>query len=110
MIKRLKKVMYAGVGGVAFAGEKATETIKELIKKGEITEKEGKELLDGYSQKIKEEKDKLLENIDKAVTKQIQEMPFVTKKKYETLEQEVEILKDKVAELTSSKNGENEQL
>lgn len=109
MFDTLKKVMYAGVGGVALAGEKASEAINELIEKGKITEKEGKELLEGYSEKINEEKGKLLENIDKAVAKQIRNLPLITKTKYEKLEKEIEILKAKVTELTP-KNGDDEQL
>ena len=40
----IKNVLLAGVGAVATTAEKSTEVFKELVKKGELTVEQGKEL------------------------------------------------------------------
>lgn len=40
----IKNVLLAGVGAVATTAEKSTEVFQELVKKGELTVEQGKEL------------------------------------------------------------------
>ena len=40
----IKKILLAGVGAVAITAEKGQEIIAELVKKGEITMEQGKDL------------------------------------------------------------------
>jgi poly(hydroxyalkanoate) granule-associated protein len=50
----LKKVWLAGVGAMALTAEKTEELIEKLVKKGEITVEQGKELNEELKRKTRE--------------------------------------------------------
>ena len=54
LVDGLKKVFLAGVGAVATVAEKAEEVVGDLIKKGELTVEQGKEVCEKFTQDIKE--------------------------------------------------------
>lgn len=59
----LKKVWLAGVGAMALTAEKTEELIEKLVKKGEITVEQGKELNEELKHKAREKmKDSILKN------------------------------------------------
>ncbi|WDV45960.1 hypothetical protein PV797_21145 [Clostridiaceae bacterium M8S5] len=47
----LKNILLAGIGSVAYTYEKAAELVEEMVKKGEITVKQGKDLTDELKKK-----------------------------------------------------------
>ena len=49
----LKKLFYAGIGGVAITGEKLKEVIDEMAEKGELTVEQGKVLNEELKHNIK---------------------------------------------------------
>jgi polyhydroxyalkanoate synthesis regulator phasin len=49
----MKKMMLFGVGLAALTREKTEEFVKELVKKGELSEKEGKQLINDLVEKSK---------------------------------------------------------
>jgi len=49
----IKKSMLAGIGLAVLTKEKAEKTVDELIKKGELTKKEGKETIKEFTEKSK---------------------------------------------------------
>ncbi len=59
----LKKVWLAGVGAMALTAEKTEELIEKLVKKGEITVEQGKELNEELKHKAREKmKDSISKN------------------------------------------------
>ena len=60
----IKKFLLAGVGAVALSAEKGSELINELVKKGEITVEQGKDLNRDLQRSFKESMDKRGVNID----------------------------------------------
>lgn len=65
----LKKIMLAGIGAVAITSEKSMELIEELVKKGEVTVEQGKELNEELKRNVKNKvKDVVNEHIDVTVT------------------------------------------
>lgn len=50
----LKKIMLAGIGAVATTAEKSKEVVDALVKKGELTVKQGKILNEELKHNIKE--------------------------------------------------------
>ena len=60
----IKKILLAGVGAVALSAEKGSELINELVKKGEITVEQGKDLNKDLQRSFKESMDKRGVNID----------------------------------------------
>ncbi len=60
----MKKVFLAGVGAIALSAEKGSELIGELVKKGELTVEQGKDLNKDLQRSFKENMDKRGVNID----------------------------------------------
>ena len=49
----LKKIMLAGIGAVAITSEKSAELIDDLVKKGQVTVEQGKELNEELKRNLK---------------------------------------------------------
>jgi len=88
----IKKSMLIGVGLAALTREKIENTVDELIKKGEISEKEGKEAIDELMEKSKEFKKELTEKVEKAVADAIKKLNIPTRKEFAELKNKVEQL------------------
>ncbi|MDD4569988.1 MAG: hypothetical protein PHE70_07695, partial [Tepidanaerobacteraceae bacterium] len=63
----LRQMLYAGIGLAAVTKEKAEEVIAELVKKGEISKDEGKDLLITLMNRMQEESEKLKLKINEQV-------------------------------------------
>lgn len=87
----LKNVLLAGIGSVAMTYEKASEIIDEMVKKGEITVNQGKDL-------TKELKIKLNNNVDKAghkIDEVMNGLQNMTKEELQMLKRKIEELEIK---------------
>ena len=69
----LRKIVLAGIGALATTYEKSSETVDELVKKGEITVEQGKALNTELKRKVSEvvddAKTTAAEVVDKAAAK-----------------------------------------
>ena len=50
-MKSLKKVMLAGLGAVSLSQDRAKKVVEELVKQGELKEKEGRQVIDALMQR-----------------------------------------------------------
>ncbi len=74
----LKKIMLAGIGAVAITSEKSMELIEELVKKGEVTVEQGKELNEELKRNVKNKvKDVVNEHIDVTVTNNFEKADII---------------------------------
>jgi len=92
MKEYIRKAMLIGVGLVATTREKVEESIAELVKKGELSEKEGKELVNELferSKKVKEEWDK---RVERAIAEALSRLSIPNKKELDELKMRVETL------------------
>jgi polyhydroxyalkanoate synthesis regulator phasin len=91
----LSNILMAGIGSLAFTYEKATEIIDELVKKGELTVKQGKELNEELKRKMAKNftKDNLLTKED--IKQIIAELDLATKEDIEEIKRRLEKLEDK---------------
>ena len=102
MKEYIRKAMLIGIGLVATTREKVEESIAELVKKGELSEKEGKELVNELlerSKKVKEEWDK---RVERAIADAFGRLSIPTKRELDELKVRVEAL-----ERTLEKGQEN---
>jgi poly(hydroxyalkanoate) granule-associated protein len=102
MKEYIRKAMLIGIGLVATTREKVEESIAELVKKGELSEKEGKELVNELferSKKVKEEWDK---RVERAIAEALSRLSIPNKKELDELKIRVEAL-----ERTLEKGQEN---
>jgi polyhydroxyalkanoate synthesis regulator phasin len=93
MFDLIKKTMLTGVGLAAMTREKAEELAKELIKKGELSEKEGKELVDDLLKKSEQAKKDLEKKMKDMVKKALKKMDVATKKDIARLEKKIRNIK-----------------
>lgn len=59
----VRKVFLAGVGAVAIGAEKSQELVEDLIKKGELTVEQGKDLNEELTRKVRETTNEATDNI-----------------------------------------------
>ncbi len=96
-MEELKKLLLTAVGAAAISVEKIDSTVTELIEKGKLSVKEGKELREELLQKKKDheeeviDKDKLNEIIDS--------LNLAGKRELDLLEERVKKLEEQIAEL-----------
>ena len=83
-MRRLKKVLLAGIGLTSMTYDKASEFVKELIAKGRLTVDEGKQLQSELKRKAKEQTaESQVEHIDNI---------YATKQDIERLEDKLDQL------------------
>jgi len=94
----VKRAIMMSAGLAAMTSEKMKEVIDELVKKGELSEKEARETLEALkekSQRIREEWEKKIEGITDTAMKR---MNIPTRKELEDLQERLERLEKSIAE------------
>jgi polyhydroxyalkanoate synthesis regulator phasin len=97
MIDLLKKVVFTGVGLASMTKDKIEELGKDIIEAGKLSEKEGKDLMDGLMKKSEEAKKDLEERMDKLVKERLKKMNLVTRDDLLNLEKQVKKLSKALA-------------
>jgi polyhydroxyalkanoate synthesis regulator phasin len=92
MLNLVKKVMLTGVGLAVMTKEKAEELGRELVKKGEITENEGKEFVKELSKKSEEARKDFENKVEENVKKILAKLDVVKKKDIDKLVKRVAAL------------------
>ena len=99
----LKQMLYAGIGLAAVTKEKAEEVIAELIKKGEMSKEEGKDVLNTLMNRMQEESEKLKQKINEQVENTITSMNLVRKSELDEVLQKLGELEKRLDEIMSEK-------
>jgi len=82
----------AGVGLAAMTKDKIDEHVKELVEKGKLTEKEGREIADDMLKKSKQAKEDLEKQVEKLVQQTLQTLKIASKEDVEKLTARIEKL------------------
>jgi polyhydroxyalkanoate synthesis regulator phasin len=90
VLESAKKIMLAGIGALALTEEKLESVLQELIKKGELTEEEGKKTLAELREKISQNKRELQEQIQRGAESAVKKMGLATRADLERLEQRMD--------------------
>jgi polyhydroxyalkanoate synthesis regulator phasin len=93
MFEVFKKCALIGLGVLSFSEEKFKQCIDELVKRGEVSEEEGEDLLKKFSRKAEEEKESLEEWMKKRLGDLLKKMNLKS-------------LDKRVKELTKEMKGE----
>ena len=104
----LKKIMLAGIGAVAVTSEKSMELIDDLVKKGQVTVEQGKELNEELKRNIKTKvQDTINEHVNVTVVTKEDENIL---DKLDTLsEEELQAVKAKLDALEKQKNNTSKE-
>ncbi len=94
-----RKVLLAGVGAVALAQDEVEDFVNRLVERGEIAEKDGRQLVRDLLERRKQEAAKAEEELDKRVAELLQRMNVPTKADIDALSAKITALTQKVEEL-----------
>jgi polyhydroxyalkanoate synthesis regulator phasin len=97
MFDFIKKAIFIGAGLASLTAEKIEEAVKEIVNKGDLTEKQGKELVQELKEKSAKARKELGERIDKMISDTLQKLNIPTRKEVEELKARIEQL-EKAAE------------
>ena len=92
MLEFLKRTLWIGAGLAAMTAEKIEETVKEIVNRGHITEKEGKELVDDLIEKSRKAKRDLGERVENAVQETLQRLKIPSRREVDELKGRIEQL------------------
>lgn len=95
MFDFIKKTMLVGVGLAAVTREKIEEIVGELVKKGELSEKEGKEMVDELVEKSKGVKKDLEKKVEKIVADTLKKLNIPTRDELVELKKKIDKLEKK---------------
>lgn len=98
MFDILKKTMLFGAGLASMTREKMEKFVDEMVKKGEISEKEGRDLLDDLIDRSKKARQDFEEGVGKAVAKAMKKLNIPQRG-------EIDELRARIEELEKSREG-----
>ena len=94
MIDILKKTMFLGLGLASLTKEKIEELAKDLIKKGELSEKEGKDFVSEVTKKSKDAAKEIKSQIEKGVSETMKKMNLASRSELLDLEKRLQKLEE----------------
>ncbi|MCK5509194.1 MAG: hypothetical protein KAI50_11835 [Desulfobacterales bacterium] len=101
MFDIIKKVMLTGVGLAAMTKDKVEELAGDLAKKGKLSEKEGKKLVDDLLKKSEKAKDDLEKDIERVVKNTMKKMNLAGAEDLSNLTKQVKKLEQALKEKDS---------
>jgi len=92
MFDYIRKMTLAGAGLAIITTEKIQEMMDDLVKKGEMTEKEAREAVNEYVEKSKQAKKDLEEKVEQMITGLLNRMNIPTRKELDEIKKRLERL------------------
>ena len=92
MFALIKKALLTGVGLAVMTKDKAEELGRELVERGEISEKEGKEFVDELLKKSEQASKDFEKKVEKTVQKALAKLNVATKDDIAELSSKIELL------------------
>jgi polyhydroxyalkanoate synthesis regulator phasin len=96
MIEIIEKTLLTGLGALSMSQKKAEELVCDLKERLNLSEEEGKKLLDKLQQTAKENQRKLESVAQDEVKKALERMGVVTEEEFHALEKRADALEKKV--------------
>ena len=93
----VKRTMLTGVGLALVAKDEIVDLAKDIEKKMEMSESDGKKFLDDVKKKYDEAQDKLEDRVEKTVKEILKKMDLVTADEVKGLKKEIRELKKAVS-------------
>lgn len=102
MFDMLKKTMLFGAGLASMTREKMEKFVDDMVKRGEISEKEGRELVDDLIARSKNARQEFEEGVSKAVARTLERLNIPQRS-------EIEKIWAKIEELEKSKEDKKDE-
>ena len=97
-----RKVLLASIGAMAVAQDELEDFINKLIERGEIAEKDGRQLIREMMEKRKKRSQEIEEEMSRKVRETLERMNIPTRVYLEKLSSSIAALSQKIDELTKS--------
>ena len=94
----IRKTVLTGIGLATLTKEMIEGVVKEVVEKGKLSEKEGKEFIDELLKKSEGAREKVEGQIEKAVQATLKKMNLVTRDDLSKLEKQIKQLKKSIKE------------
>lgn len=98
MFDLLKKTYLFGLGLASLSKEKADEIVDDLVKRGEVAEKDRSKAVDDILKRVQEEQEKFTKTIREYVKKIVHEMGLPTRDEFIELQNKVNDLESQLKE------------
>ncbi|MBE0500404.1 MAG: phasin family protein [Desulfuromonadales bacterium] len=98
MIDLIEKTVLAGIGVLALSQKKAEELVDDLKKRFNLSEEEGRSLLDNLKKVAEENRQKLEEIARAEVEKNLNRLGLVSQKEFDALQKKVTQLAKRLKE------------
>lgn len=102
MIDLIKKTMMAGIGLALKTRDEVEDLVKDLVKKGNMNEQEGKNFLDELLSRYDEAKEKMEDRVEKMVKDFLKKADVVTGDELKALKKEIRELKKAISSDTNT--------
>ena len=107
MLDLVKRAIFASVGAAMMTEEKLRELVAELVKKGELNEKEGEGFLRDLIAKAEKARTNLDEKIQEHVEKTLSTLNIATQKDVLNLKRKIKKLEDDLEALKEEKKNQS---
>jgi poly(hydroxyalkanoate) granule-associated protein len=105
LLEAARKVLLAGIGAVALAQEEVEDFVNKLIERGEIAEKDGRQLVHDVMDKRKKKTQEAESELDKRIGELLDRMNVPTKSDIADLSAKIATLTKKVDELKKAQRS-----
>jgi len=102
MLDIIKKAALLGMGMVSLTEDKMKELVEEMEKKGEVSGKEGRELLEKLFSKVEAERKAGEDKVREILSASLSKVNIATTEDLEKIEKKVGALEKKVADLAKA--------
>lgn len=92
----LKRVLMLGIGTASLTKEKIEALVEELVKKGELTREEGREMVEKATARAREESTTIREKFSETYQDTLRTMGVATSDQVEELERRMTVLEARV--------------
>jgi len=99
LFEAVRKVMLAGVGAVALTVEAVEDLVEKLVERGELTEEEGRKLVNDVWSRRKKDAKKAEEEVNRRVDELMSRFDIPTKAEFEDLSAKISEVSKKVDDL-----------
>ena len=92
----LKRVILTTLGTVSLTKKKAESLVKDLVKHGDLTQVEGKKLINDLTKNVEKERDVIEKNTEKVIRNILKKTEIPTRKEIADLKNKIEQLTNKI--------------
>ncbi|MEK6647421.1 MAG: phasin family protein [Candidatus Firestonebacteria bacterium] len=89
MANVLEKILLAGLGAFALSEERTKELIEELVKRGEVTAKDGEGIIKEFLKKAKQSRIEIEDKVKAEIKKALPKMNIATQDDIKRLEKKI---------------------